>query len=290
MKFTRIGKLKQDITIPVKLLEKAEEFIFRRLDSLLDTIHEYDAAIFEAFIKQLPTKLKKLVKTKQVEGKTTKVSSLVKEFEHLQGRLALVALHLDLFLQTLDLTESQFMMPERREIPLHRFNRSAFLPEFTWITLLVELIGKDKAITLYQHYTNRYIIKYDTGNLPTYATLEEMRENWVKFIESGKLGRIRVVSNVEDGRFIFRCDNCEKLEGIGDLDGYDRDILNTIICYGDFQVTQLYNEFFRLTRTQTIAAGHPYCDFVFHDTRLDKDMLHPPKEFFDGIWPLTDEE
>jgi hypothetical protein len=34
------------------------------------------------------------------------------------------------------------------------------------------------------------------------------------------------------------------------------------------------------------VKGDPYCSCIFHDTRIDWDLKHPPKEFWDSIWPL----
>ncbi|MFX1300648.1 MAG: L-2-amino-thiazoline-4-carboxylic acid hydrolase [Promethearchaeota archaeon] len=56
-----------------------------------------------------------------------------------------------------------------------------------------------------------------------------------------------------------------------------------IVCYGDFAATKEYNENFRLTRTQTIVEGKPYCDFCYHDIRVDPTLKHPSKKFYDSL-------
>ncbi len=33
----------------------------------------------------------------------------------------------------------------------------------------------------------------------------------------------------------------------------------------------------------TIAQGDPYCSRVIHDTRVDWNLAHPPKEFWDNM-------
>ena len=38
----------------------------------------------------------------------------------------------------------------------------------------------------------------------------------------------------------------------------------------------------------TIAEGDPYCSCVVHDTRIDWNLTHPSKEYWDSIWPLQE--
>jgi hypothetical protein len=38
-----------------------------------------------------------------------------------------------------------------------------------------------------------------------------------------------------------------------------------------------------LTMEHTIAQGDQYCSRVLHDTRVDWNLKHPPKEFWDNI-------
>ena len=56
-----------------------------------------------------------------------------------------------------------------------------------------------------------------------------------------------------------------------------------IICYPDFQWAVMTNEHFVMTRKHTIAEGDPYCDKVFHDTRINKKPKHPSKELIDSM-------
>ena len=54
-------------------------------------------------------------------------------------------------------------------------------------------------------------------------------------------------------------------------------------CYGDFQSYNNINENFILTMEHTIVAGDPYCSCITLDTRINNDLTHPPKEFWDNI-------
>ncbi|UCG02983.1 MAG: hypothetical protein JSW11_03150 [Candidatus Heimdallarchaeota archaeon] len=40
-----------------------------------------------------------------------------------------------------------------------------------------------------------------------------------------------------------------------------------------------------LTMEHTNAQGDPYCSRVLHDTRVDYDLRHPPKKFWDNLRP-----
>ena len=74
------------------------------------------------------------------------------------------------------------------------------------------------------------------------------------------------------------------VEALDDLE--DKELVYVICCHRDFKYAKMQNEHFVLTRHYTIAEGDPYCDKVFHDTRIDKEVTHPSKEFLDNIWPL----
>lgn len=96
-------------------------------------------------------------------------------------------------------------------------------------------------------------------------------------------GWVSVFSEVEDGEYIIRNENCLLVEALDDLE--DKELVYVICCHGDSKYAEMQNEHFVLTRHYTIAEGDPYCDKVFHDTRIDKKITHPSKEFLDNIWP-----
>lgn len=77
---------------------------------------------------------------------------------------------------------------------------------------------------------------------------------------------------------IKKCKWCEVLKEVN-----DPDYAYAIACHYDFEATKAENPAFALTRSGTLMHGKPYCDFLWHDTRIDQDLSHPPKEFWDAL-------
>ncbi len=74
---------------------------------------------------------------------------------------------------------------------------------------------------------------------------------------------------------IKKCKWCEVLKEIN-----DPEYAYSIACHYDFEATKVENPAFVLTRGGTLTQGRPYCDFLFHDTRIDKDPAHLPEDFW----------
>ena len=70
----------------------------------------------------------------------------------------------------------------------------------------------------------------------------------------------------------------------------DAELKYLAACYGDFQGYNNSNEHFILTMKHTVVEGYPYCDCIVHDIRVNKDLTHPPREFFDNMWPVQDKQ
>ncbi|MHA1903170.1 MAG: L-2-amino-thiazoline-4-carboxylic acid hydrolase [Candidatus Thorarchaeota archaeon] len=287
MKFKRYGKPATEITEKFRPIDKAHEFIYRRLDSLLDYILVLDAGLYSRFIEKLYARFRALVGENGFETKLSDVQNLITIYSTIKSEPELIRLHLCLFIRTLGISEPTFWDNTETVVEHNNFIESAVIPEYNWILVLSHLLSKEEAIQISKGATERYCVKYDTATIEKYESLDEMREVFTKFWESGRLGRIRIASDVENGVWIVRCENCEKIAALQNLDSYDRELLDTVVCHSDFQVTRLFNENFVLTRTMTIGAGDRYCDFVYHDIRFDRELKHPSKEYLHSVGPTS---
>ena len=63
----------------------------------------------------------------------------------------------------------------------------------------------------------------------------------------------------------------------------DPDLEYAVICHYDFEAARCNNSNFVLTREGTLAQGRSCCDFIWHDTRIDKAPVHPKQDFWDKI-------
>ncbi len=289
MKFQKYGESKQNLTEKMNPLEKAEEFVFARLDCLLSYIQENIPEIQQEYIEKLIKKLGMLIKQDNFENKTVEIATLTKDYNHLLNQQELVKLHLSFYTQILGISGDQFWEKGKiMEFPITNFIHSAFRLTYNQFLTLKGIIGKKEAIRHFKRHIDRYVLFWDTPRMEGWENLENMREDFIKFAESERFGRIWIISDIENGKFINRCDRCEKIESISDLGIEDNEVINALVCHSDFQVTKLYNENFVLTRNFTIGAGDSYCDFVYHDTRIDKDLDHPSKEFIESMWLLNE--
>jgi hypothetical protein len=284
MEFQKYGKPNQNITHEIIPMELADLFIFGRLDCLLGYILINKREIHQEYVEKLKQKLQTLIAEEHFENRDQDILTITSKYDNLLDQQELVKLHMSFFIEILQITEEQFWRSASTQIPNYNFHRSAILLEYNQMLALAEIIGREDAIDLYKKHVDRYIIIHDTPIIENIEDLETMRRRTIKFLERGIYGRVRIVSDVEDGRYIVRRENCEKIETVPDLE--DREFVYAISCHGDFQVTKLYNENFVLTRRCTLAEGAPYCDMVYHDKSIDKTLAHPSKEFIDGMWPL----
>ena len=93
---------------------------------------------------------------------------------------------------------------------------------------------------------------------------------------------VRIYGMISEAKMFFRNENCLWVDVLTDLP--DKELKYFVCCYGDYQTARTYrNEHITLTMEHTIAEGDPYCSRVLHDTRIDWNLKHPPKEFWDNI-------
>ncbi|MHA2246357.1 MAG: hypothetical protein ACXADY_15560 [Candidatus Hodarchaeales archaeon] len=77
--------------------------------------------------------------------------------------------------------------------------------------------------------------------------------------------------------------NCTWVEALEEFP--DSELKYLVCCYGDYEGVKMRDESLILTMEHTIAQGDPYCSRVVHDTRVDYDLRHPPKKFWDNLRP-----
>ncbi len=146
------------------------------------------------------------------------------------------------------------------------------------ITALVEVIGRDAALTLYKEYVD---YRTDIMKKPTTSKYESLEQFYKLMISEGGSGPQGGVGAIlEGGMVVFRVDRCmwhELQKEYGDME-----IAYVTACHYDFYAATLWNENFELTRTKTCMQGG-YCDFCWHDKRYDKEMKHPPDEFWKNL-------
>jgi hypothetical protein len=152
-------------------------------------------------------------------------------------------------------------------------------------------MSREEAINYFQAHTDQNTRKErdPTKYLKELAEIEDEQfqqmfqsHNFVEFkIHSGKQGT--------------KVTKCKWYEVMKDLN--DPDISYAVCCHYYFEVTKNMNPNFVLTRTKTIMQGEDYCDFCYHDIRIEPAVddfcyhdiriepavEHPPEEFWQTL-------
>ena len=279
MRFGKFGKLNPDLTTEIKPIDLVDTTVFKRLDYLLEYLLNEDPEIHQSFVEKMKQKLQTLVKDEHFENKAVNLGELTRKYSHLKEQQELVRLHFNFSMQLLQISGEQ-LEEDTAIIPNRNYWR-IFVPRYYQALVLSEIIGKEKTINLLKEFIDQYIFSV-RFSIEKFNDLEALRSSHIKETHEGP-GWVSVFSEVEDGEYIIRNENCLLVEALDDLE--DKELVYVICCHGDFRYAEMQNEHFVLTRHYTIAEGDPYCDKVFHDTRIDKKITHPSKEFLDNIWP-----
>ncbi|MHA2047460.1 MAG: L-2-amino-thiazoline-4-carboxylic acid hydrolase, partial [Candidatus Thorarchaeota archaeon] len=151
------------------------------------------------------------------------------------------------------------------------------------LVVLTETIGREEAIALYKRFVTNYSMDNRDPNRKTMDNLESFFARRTEPKEVPSDWEI-VHTMIGDGKYAFRNDNCVFLTAIGD-DLPDKELKYYVCCYGDYENFKVHHDSVILTMEHTIAQGDPYCSRVLHDTRVDWDLRHPPKSFWDSMKP-----
>ncbi|NVM35157.1 MAG: L-2-amino-thiazoline-4-carboxylic acid hydrolase [Candidatus Lokiarchaeota archaeon] len=85
---------------------------------------------------------------------------------------------------------------------------------------------------------------------------------------------------IDDGKMLYKVTKCRWGEVMKE---FDLEFCYALNCYSDFETTKNQNPNFVITRTKTILMGDEYCDFCYHDSRKDKDLIHPSEKDFQEL-------
>ena len=288
MKFIHIGECRPEImdekTQEYQPLEHAERLL-KSCDHLLGTIKAQQPTRLAEYVANLTARYQQLVKSNFLSLRDADVSLLITGLAHLREHPILARFYLNYNFQLLQLAKTTKWKHTKVEVILRTFMRSRYVPIYTNLQVLTETLPRDTAIQLFKDHINNYMQGRVAEMDDRFQTLEELREMLLGMGEWGVVGN---VGEVKDGKLIMRRDTCLHNALLADIP--DQELKFLTCCYGDYEGVRSFNKHFKLTMHHTRVKGDSYCDCVYYDTRITQDFTHPPKEFFDNIWPLTDNE
>ena len=154
---------------------------------------------------------------------------------------------------------------------------SYLIPAYLIAESLVAIGPREKMLDIYKRYVDH---RTDLTNKPdeSITSIEDFHKMTTSSESGTHSGTFFLTANGAAG---FRNTHCmwfEILKEFGDPElGY------AVACYYDFHAAQYINKNFRLTRTKTLMQGYDICDFCWHDITVNKEMTHPPDEFWDKL-------
>ena len=263
-------------------LEFAKQTILKRLNYLLGFIKKEKPEILQGFVKKLNIRLTEQINQNYIDETNIKKIDSNIDFIHLRIHPDLILNSLNYYLQLLDIRTIHDWTEDKVKVSNKNYIQSFLYHRYYNALVLTETLERNEGIQLFKDYIDCYVKSLSLGK-PRYETLEEFREARVpKEGEPPNIGWVIVQGMIENGKFPQRKDTCMWDDAIKELP--DIELKYLAACYGDFQGYNNNNENFILTMEHTIVAGDPYCSCVLHDVRINDDLTHPPKEFFDNMW------
>jgi hypothetical protein len=282
MKFIKTGKYRQDtleLLVEINSLEEAQAR-FERMNYLLGFVKKRNPAAFPEYVNNLITKYQSLLEDERSKSTPVDLDKLVSENLNMNEHFELARVVLNYFLQILQVS-AEANLGKTKVVNRNYFQSFSHL-SYNNLLVLTETIGRAKTIALYKKFITQYTLENRNPNRETYD-VETLYANAIKPKEVPSDWEI-VHGMIEDGKYAFRNDNCVFLNAIGE-DLPDSELKYYVCCYGDYEKFKNYNDSIILTMEHTIAQGDPYCSRVLHDTRIDWNLRHPPKSFWDSIEP-----
>lgn len=167
---------------------------------------------------------------------------------------------------------------EKIRLTAKQYLRGVFVVNYFIVKALAEVRGKPEAIALFEEFTD---LQTKTYNLPQLEKVSDLLSTKSPPGEVFAGGHDFVEFELNDGQVGCKVTKCKWHEVLREFN--DPDIEYAVICHYDFEAARCHNPSFMLTRKGTLAQCRPYCDFIWHDTRLEKNPAHPSEDFWNNV-------
>lgn len=282
MKFVKTGEHREDAlerSVEINSLEETRKR-FKRMNYLLGFVRERNPEAYPEYVNNLLVKYQGLLDEERKKANPFDIDKLLSENPNMSEHPELVRVVLNYLLQILKLPAEA--NPGKHKVVNRNYFKSFSHISYHNLLVLTETIGRAEAIVLYKKFVTHYYLDNRNPDRETYDNLETLYERHIQPQETPSEWVI-VRGMIADGKYAYRNENCLFLESQDDLP--DSELKYYISCYGDFERAKDFHDSVILTMEHTIAQGDPYCSRVLHDTRVDWDLRHPPKSFWDSMKP-----
>lgn len=282
MNFIRTGEYRPDALerlVEINSLEETQKRL-KRVNYLLGFVKERNPEVFPEYVRNLLAKYQEISRDNQTVSNPFDLEALVSSNPNLREHFELAKAVLNYYLRILQLPEDATL--EKSNVVNKNFLQSFLHPAYYNLLVLTETLGREDAIALYKKFVTHYIMDRRDPERSTYDNLETVFREAITTRDEPS-DWVMVQGMIGDGKYAYRNDNCLWVDAIEDLP--DPELKYYVCCYGDYESSKVYHDSIILTMEHTIARGDPYCSRVLHDTRVDWELKHPPKDFWDSITP-----
>jgi len=286
MKVVKTGKYRQDTLERLVEIDPLKELQNRleKMNYFLGFVKEHNPDVFSEYANNLVAKYQDLLEGERKKANPPDLDELVSENPHLKENLELARLVVNYIIQILQLPSETKL--EKSKVVNRNYFRSWSHYNYTNLVVLTEIIGREDAIDLYKIFITQHTIEKRDPKRKIVDSVKTIFERAIKPKEEPSDWEI-IHTMIGNGKYVFRNDTCVFVNAIGDSLP-DTELKYYICCYGDYEKFKNYHDSIVLTMEHTIAQGDPYCSRVLHDTRVDWDLRHPPKSFWDSMKPESD--
>ena len=283
MKFVKTGKYSEDVLERLVEIDPLKEALnrFEKMNYLLGFVRERKPDDFPEYINNLLAKYQGLLEDERLKANPPDLDEIVSENPHLKEPLELARSVLSYFLQILQLPAEAKL--EKIKVVNKDYFQSYSHISYPSLVVLTETIGRVEAIALYKKFITHHTLENRDPNRRTVDSVETIYEKAIAPKDTPSDWEI-IHAMVGDGKYAFRNDTCVFINAVGE-DLSDIELRYIVCCYGDYEKFKNYHDSILLTMEHTIAQGDPYCSRVLHDTRVDWDLRHPPKSYWDSMKP-----
>lgn len=147
--------------------------------------------------------------------------------------------------------------------------------EYLFMISLLKIMSREEAIEYIKKLADEIAhLRNDPKNYVN--NIQELLERYKTNLERWRAQDI-IADFLNEGKLMYKVKKCVWAEVLKE---FDNELSYSMMCYQDFENTKNQNPNFVLTRTKTIMQGDEYCDFCYHDTRKETEIVHPSVDFW----------
>ncbi len=292
MKFKQTGTFRKNYLeepTTLKVMERIDVMLLDKLDYFVGFIAKEKPEIISEYVKNLIKKYQGLADEDYWKDSSEDIKKIFAKFKNLKQYPDLQKASLNYFIQLLQLKEKHEWEKRELEISMKALIQGWIYPSYYFLLVLTETIDRKEAVKLFKRYITNFYIDYPSPNRDKFVSLEKSFEDRTTG-DTTSSEWVIVHTMLEEGKYAFKNKNCPTLvDAMIELP--DVELKYLVSCYGDYaKFRSYYGDNIILTMEHTIMEGYLYCSRVMHDTRVDYDLRHPPKEFWDNFEPGKEKE